>query len=66
MGAQHRLKEREVEIIKLLCHGRSRKYIADSLYLSENTVKWYCRQIYQKLGIHKKQELLSLIGVDGN
>lgn len=66
VGAEHHLKEREIEIIKLLCHGRSRKYIADSLYLSENTVKWYCRQIYQKLGIHKKQELLSLIGVDGN
>lgn len=64
VGAQHHLKEREIEIIKLLCHGRSRKYIADSLYLSENTVKWYCRQIYQKLGIHKKQELLSLIGTD--
>lgn len=65
VGVQYHLKEREVEIIKLLCHGRSRKYIADSLYLSENTVKWYCRQIYQKLGIHKKQELLSLIGIDG-
>ena len=63
VGRAHGLKEREIEIVKLLCHGRSRRYIADSLYLSENTVKWYCRQIYQKLGIHRKQELLTLVGV---
>ena len=63
VGASHHLSERETEIIKLLCHGRSRRYIAESLYLSENTVKWYCHQIYQKLGIHKKQELLTLVGV---
>lgn len=61
---EHKLTDREIEIIKLLAQGRSRSYIAENLYLSENTVKWYCRQIYQKLGIHKKQELLTLLGVE--
>ncbi|ACV23326.1 DNA-binding transcriptional regulator CsgD [Slackia heliotrinireducens] len=66
VGRAHALTDREVEIIKLLCYGRSRAAIAESLFLSENTVKWYCRQIYQKLDIHKKQELLTLVGVDGD
>lgn len=64
LAAQHELSKRETEIIQLLAQGRSRSYIAENLYLSENTVKWYCRQIYQKLGIHKKQELLTLLGVE--
>lgn len=63
LAKAHKLSDRETEIIKLLCAGRSRGYIAEALYLSENTVKWYCRQIYRKLDIHKKQELLTLIGL---
>lgn len=63
LAAEHALTAREREIVELLAVGRSRPYIAENLCLSENTVKWYCRQIYQKLDIHSKQELLTLIGM---
>ena len=64
LAAERGLSDREAEIVRLLCRGRSRAFVAETLYLSENTVKWYCRQIYQKLGIHSKQELLTLVGVE--
>ena len=55
------LSSREFEVLVLLCRGRSAPYIAETLYLSENTVKTYRKRIYQKLGVHDKQELLDLI-----
>lgn len=61
---EHHLSAREQEIMELLAKGRSRPYIAETLYLSENTVKWYCRQIYQKMGVANKQELISLVNDD--
>lgn len=55
------LSERELEIMQYLCQGRSKPYIAETLYLSENTVKSYTKNLYKKLGIHSKQDLISLV-----
>jgi LuxR family maltose regulon positive regulatory protein len=44
------LTEREQDILALLIQGKSNNQIADTLVLSLNTVKWYNRQIYDKLG----------------
>ena len=49
----------------LLCRGRSRPYIAETLYLSENTVRNHVKHIYAKLGIHDRQSLLSLVNSEG-
>ncbi|WP_407641840.1 response regulator transcription factor [Arabiibacter massiliensis] len=54
------LSKREVEILQYLCKGRSRPYIAETLYLSENTVRTHSKNIYVKLGVHNRQELLDL------
>ena len=64
LAAEHGLTERETDIVKLLAKGRSRGFIATDLVISENTVRFHCRNAYAKLGIHTKQELLSLIGVE--
>lgn len=61
LGERHGLTKREVEIVQLVAKGRSRGYIASSLVISENTVKGHTRNAYGKLGIHSKQELLTLI-----
>ncbi len=45
-----RLSEREAEILRMAAHGLANKAIADQMYLSENTVKWHLRRIYEKLG----------------
>ena len=47
--------------MQYLCKGRTKAYIAEALYLTENTVKTHSKRIYAKLGIHSKRELLDLV-----
>ena len=61
VGKQHKLTPRELEIMQLLCKGRTKAYIAETLYLTENTVKGHTKHIYSKLDVHSKQELLELV-----
>jgi LuxR family maltose regulon positive regulatory protein len=44
------LSQREREILTQLTAGLSDQQIADELFLSLHTVKWYNRQIYQAGG----------------
>jgi LuxR family maltose regulon positive regulatory protein len=50
------LNEREQSILRLMAAGLSNREIAEELYLATNTVKWYCSQIYGKLGVRKRAE----------
>ncbi len=59
--AAHRLTEREGDVLALLVQGRSFGYIAERMYVSENTVKTHVRHIYAKCGAHGKQELLDQV-----
>jgi LuxR family maltose regulon positive regulatory protein len=45
------LNEREMTILGYLAARLSNQEIAVELYLSVNTVKWYARNIYSKLGV---------------
>ena len=51
--------------MKLLCKGRTKSYIAETLYLTENTVRSHAKHLYTKLEVHSKQELLSLLEQEG-
>ena len=62
IGAQHGLTPRELEVMKLLCKGRTKSYIAETLYLTENTVRSHAKHLYTKLDVHSKQELMDLVG----
>ena len=55
------LTTRELEILGQLARGRDGKFIEQELVLSYNTVKTHIKHIYQKLGVHSRQELLDLI-----
>ncbi|WP_143412171.1 helix-turn-helix domain-containing protein [Arabiibacter massiliensis] len=55
------LTKRESEIVALMVKGRDKQAIAEKLYISEGTVKVHARNIYQKMGIHSKQELIDLV-----
>jgi LuxR family maltose regulon positive regulatory protein len=50
------LNDREQSILRLMAAGLSNREIAEELYLSVNTVKWYGSQIYGKLGVKKRAE----------
>lgn len=55
------LSAREAEVMELMARGNSVSHIAESLVVSENTVRTHSKRIYTKLGIHKRQELLALL-----
>jgi DNA-binding NarL/FixJ family response regulator len=64
------LTKREIEIAKLISHGRSNKEIARELKLSLHTVKSHVRRIMEKLAFHSRVQIaayafggLSLVGV---
>lgn len=52
------ITERENEICTLLVQGLTNKQIAESLYISEGTVKNYISSIYDKTGIHDRAKLI--------
>ena len=59
----HKLTAREAEVYALLSRGRSISYIADELVITPNTVKGYTKNVYAKVGIHSRQELIDLTEV---
>jgi len=52
------LTPREVEILQMICEGKSNKEIAAELELSANTVAVHRANIMDALGIHKTAELV--------
>jgi len=53
------LNDREREILRRLSGGLSDQQIADELFLSLNTVKWYNRQIYGKLRVRNRIQAIA-------
>lgn len=53
------LTGREIEILKRLVNGSSDQEIANALFLSLNTVKWYNRKIYGKLGVENRAQAIA-------
>lgn len=55
------LSAREAEILADFARGRSAASLAEKHVISLNTVKTHLRRIYEKTGVHSRQELLDLI-----
>ena len=56
------LSKREEEVLVLLVQRKSAPDIAAELCISTATVKSHSRSIYRKLGIHRREELLEMVG----
>jgi DNA-binding NarL/FixJ family response regulator len=54
------LSERERQILTLLARGYSNRRIAESCYLSINTVRTHVQNVLIKLGVHSKLEAVAL------
>ena len=54
------LTVREIEVLERLASGLTDQEIAIDLYLSLNTIKWYNRQIYSKLGVSSRTQAIAL------
>ena len=53
------LTQRETEVLAHLTDGQSYKMIADSLFISEETVRRHIKSIYKKLEVHSKSEAVA-------
>jgi DNA-binding CsgD family transcriptional regulator len=58
---EHDLSDRQFEIFLLIAQGRNAKYIEEKLHISMSTVQTHIRNIYRKLDVHSRQEMLDLI-----
>ena len=56
-----RLTPREREVLELLVRGRSKVYIAEAFFVSENTIRGHVKRLYAKVGVHSKQELVDRV-----
>lgn len=61
IAARHMLTKREKTILSYLVKGRSVPYIAEAECISENTVRSHAKNIYAKLDVHTKQELINVV-----
>ncbi|MFR1167080.1 MAG: response regulator transcription factor [Adlercreutzia equolifaciens] len=61
VAAARGLSPREAEVLVFLARGFTPAYIAKSLVLSVSTVRTHVRNIYRKLDVNKREELIHLI-----
>ena len=61
LAAEAQLTAREHEVLGLLAEGRSAPFIAEYLSIERSTAKTHVARIYAKLGVHTRQELISLV-----
>ena len=65
VAGAHGLTPRESEILVHLGQGRTARAISEKLVVSENTVKYHIKSIYQKLDVHSRDEVIDLIERSG-
>jgi DNA-binding NarL/FixJ family response regulator len=55
------LSLREREVLDLIAAGKSNQAIANDLHVSVNTIKYHVKNIYQKLDINSRKDVLKVI-----
>ena len=58
---ENNVTQAELRIMKLVSQSKTPEKIADELYLSVYTVRNHLRNIYARLGLHNRQELMEYI-----
>ncbi|MGN0330842.1 MAG: LuxR C-terminal-related transcriptional regulator [Kineothrix sp.] len=53
------LNRHEQDVLRLLCGGLKNAEIADRLFVTENTVKYHLKKIYQKLQVGSRNEAVA-------
>lgn len=59
--AEYGLTGRERDVLALLAKGYSRPLICEKLVIAESTARSHTKHVYQKLGIHSREELYRII-----
>jgi len=58
---RYKLTAREIEVASLVCKGLRYKEVADQLYISERTVTKHSQNIFLKVGVTTKFELVKAL-----
>lgn len=58
----YRLTSREKEIVLFICRGNSYRQIAEALFIAERTVTKHVQNIFDKVNVSNKLELLNKLG----
>ena len=53
------LSAREVQILRLISKGLANREISKELFLSVETIKWYNKQLYMKLGVKNRTQAVN-------
>ncbi len=53
------LSERELDVLHLICAGRSNQEIADELFIALDTVKRHTNNLYGKLGVKRRAQAIN-------
>ena len=53
------LTPRELEILEQIASGKSTREIAETLFVSENTVKTHASRLYDKLGVNRRTQAVA-------
>lgn len=53
------LTVRKMQVLSLISRGLSNSEIADELVLTPETIKWYSKQIYRKLGVNSRTQAVA-------
>lgn len=61
LAQDHQLTPREEEVLAELAYGHSSSYIAKVLFISSNTARSHMKNIYKKLNVGSREELIELL-----
>ena len=53
------LTDREREVLGHLVEGKTNRQIGEALFISENTVAYHLKQVYEKLHVHSRTEAVA-------
>ena len=57
--AEIKLTDRELQILNLIAKGSTNKQIADKIFLSPETIKWYRKKLLTKFNASSASALIS-------
>lgn len=66
LAKEFSLSARETEIVMLIARGFTTDNVAKKLVISPYTVNTHIRHVYEKIGIHKRSELIDYINGNGS
>lgn len=58
---RYKLSPRERDIFHILIKGRDTKYVMDEFCISQSTAKTHIYNIYRKLDVHSRQDLIDVV-----